>query len=204
MVHRAMAGLAAERATIPDYSETLRQILQACAVAARKFRELKELPALHLTPETIGRQIDDAAEIARRANHAVLADARAALQQTTRDLNAHLQSARNAKSQRIWLATTAAVCLITGMILWAVIMGSAERSPQVDHRSPEAKAAAILGMEQTAAGEHLIQASAPALWKDIVLGNRIVVANRHTLDVCLKNANNPHKRCVITMPAAEP
>lgn len=204
LARRAVAGLAAERATIPDYSETLGQILQACAAAARKFKELKELPALHLTPESIGRQIADAAESARRANQTALTDASAALQQTTRDLNTHLQSARSAKSQRIWLAATGAVCLITGMALWAVIVGYVDRSPPIDHRSPEARAAAILGMEQTVAGEHLIQSAAPELWRDIVLGNRIVVANRHTLDLCLKGTGKQRKRCVITMPVAEP
>jgi hypothetical protein len=204
LARRAVAGLAAERATIPDYSETLGQILQACAAAARKFKELKELPALHLTPESIGRQIDDAAETARRANHAVLTDASAALQQTTRDLKAHLQSARSAKSQHIWLAATGAVCFAVGIVLGAVIAGRADQSPPVDNRSPEAKAAAILGMDQTQAGEHLIQTAAPELWRDIVLGNRIVVANRHTLDLCQKDTGKQRKRCVITMPAAEP
>jgi hypothetical protein len=204
LARHAVAGLAAERVTIPDYSETLGQILQACAAAARKFKELKELPALHLTPESISRQIDDAAGTARRANGAALADASTALQQVTRDLNSYLQSARSAKLQRIWLAGMGAACLVTGLILGVVIIGSAERSPPVDHRSPEAKAAAILGMDQTQAGEHLIQISAPALWQDIVLGNRIVVANRHALGLCLKNAGNQRKRCVITIPAAEP
>ncbi|GAA0583597.1 DUF6118 family protein [Rhizomicrobium electricum] len=203
LARRAVAGLAAERATIPDYSETLGQILKACTAAAWHFKKLGELLGLHLTPENIGRQIDDAAESARRANHAVLTGASAALQQATRDLNSYLQSARSAKSQRIWLVATGAACLITGMILWAVIAGLIVQSPPVDHRSPEAKAAAILGMEQTAAGEHLIQASAPALWNDIVLGNRIVVANRHALDACLKSTSKQRKRCVITMPAAE-
>jgi|GEM_PF-595037 len=204
MVHRAMGGLAAERTTIPDYSETLGQILQASAAAARRFKELKELPALHLTPEIIGRQINTAAEVSQRAHQAVLTEASAALQQTTRDLNSRLQSVRAAKSQRIWVAATGAVCLVAGMTLWAVVAGGAERSPSIDQRSPEAKAAAILGMDQTSAGEHLIQASAPELWQDIVLGNRIVVANRHMLNVCLKNAGRPYKRCVITMPAAKP
>ncbi len=204
MVHRAMAGLAAERATIPDYSETLGQILQACAAAARKFKELKELPALHLTPEIIGRQIDDAAEAARHSNQFVLNDASAVLQQTTRDLNTHLQSARSAKSQRIWLAATGAVCLAVGVILGAVAVSRADKPPPADYRSPEAKAAAVLGMDQTQAGEHLIQISAPALWQDIVLGNRIVTANRHALELCTKNAGKQRKRCVITMPAAEP
>lgn len=204
LARRAVAGLAAERATIPDYSETLGKILQACAAAARKFKELKELPALHLTPEIIGRQIDDAAEAARRSNQFVLNDASAALQQTTRDLNAHLQSARSAKSQRIWLAATGAGCFAVGIVLGTVIAGRADQSPPVDHRSPEAKAAAILGMDQTQAGEHLIQTSAPALWQDIVLGNRIVIANRHALDFCLKASGKQRKRCVITIPTTEP
>ncbi|GAA0555147.1 hypothetical protein FHS83_001829 [Rhizomicrobium palustre] len=195
MVHRAMGGLAAERATIPDYSETLGQILQACAAAAWRFEKLGELPALRLTPEVIGRQIDEAADVSRRAHEAVL-------QQTTRELNACLQSARTAKSQNIWLAAIGAICLVVGIALGAVIAGRAESSHTDDHQSPEAKAAAVLGMDQTSAGEHLIQTSAPQLWQDIVFGNRIIVANRHTLDVCLKN--NPHKRCVITMPAAKP
>jgi hypothetical protein len=204
MVYRAMAGLAAERANIPDYSETLGQILKACTAAAWHFKKLGELPALHLTPEIIGRQIDDAAEIARRAHHAALTEASAALQKTTRELNTYLQSARSAKSQRIWLGATGAVCLVTGVVLGAVVVGRADRSPPVDHRPPEAKAAAILGMDQTLAGEHLIQTSAPALWNDIVLGNRIVVANRHALELCLKNTGKQRKRCLITMPAAEP
>ncbi|GAA0573750.1 DUF6118 family protein [Rhizomicrobium electricum] len=200
MVHRAMGGLAAERSNIPDYSETLGQILQACAAAARKFKELKELPALHLTPESIGRQIDDAAEAARRSNQFMLNDASAALQKTTRDLNAHLRSARSAKSQRIWLAATGTVCLVVGMILGAVVVWPANRSPPVDHRSPEARAAALLGMEQTAAGEHLIQASAPALWQDIVLGNRIVAVNRDTLRKCIKESKVRAVKCVIQLP----
>lgn len=204
MVHRAMGGLAAERTTIPDYSETLGQILQACKAAAWRFEKLGELPALRLTPETIARQIDDAAQTARRAHQTVLADASAALEQATRGLNTHLQSARSAKSQRIWLTATGAVCFVVGIVLGAVIAGRADQSPPVDHRSPETKAAAILGMDQTQAGERLIQISAPALWQDIVLGNRIVVANRHTLDLCLKNTGKQRKRCVITMPAAEP
>lgn len=200
MVHRAVAGLAVERATIPDYSETLGQILQACAAAARKFKELKELPALHLTPEIIGRQIDDAAEAARRAHHATLTGASAALQRATQDLNAHLRSARSAESQRIWLAATGAACLFTGMVLWAIVAGYVNPSPPVDHRSPEARAAAILGMDQTHAGEHLIQASAPALWQDIVLGNRIVAVNRDTLRKCIKESKVRAVKCVIQLP----
>lgn len=204
LARRAVAGLAAERATIPDYSETLGQILQACAAAARKFKELKELPALRLTPESIGRQIDDAAENARRANHAMLTDASAELRQTARNLNSHLQSARTAKSQRIWLAAMGAACFVVGMILGAVVVWRAGQSPPVDHRSPEVKAAATLGMDQTQAGGHLIQISAPLLWQDIVLGNRIVTANRRALELCLKDTGKQRKRCVITMPAAEP
>ncbi len=134
----------------------------------------------------------------------MLTDASAVLRQVAQELKTHMQSARSAKSQRFWLAAAGAVCLVTGMILWAVIAEHADRSPPVDHRSAEAKAAAILGMDQTSAGEHLIQTAAPYLWQDIVLGHRIVIANRHALELCLRNTGKQRKRCVITMPAAEP
>lgn len=203
LVRRAVAGLAAERATIPDYSETLGQILQATTVSARRFKALAELPAFRLTPEIIGRQIDNAAQTARRADRAALAEASADVRQVGQDLSVQLQSARAAKRQRIWLIASGLVGLVAGMALWAVVTGFLDPPPPIDHRSPEAKAAAILGLDQVAAGEHLIQTAAPQLWQDLVLGDHIVIANRKALKVCRNKSGTQRTRCVITLPAAE-
>lgn len=202
LVRRAVAGLAAERGTIPDYSETLGQILQASTVSARRLKALAEFPAFRLTPEIIGRQINDAAQTARRSDHAMMAEASAAVRQVTQELTVQLQFARTAKTQRIWLVATGIMGLVAGMALWAAVT----RFPTlpIDHRSPEEKAAAILGKDQLAAGEHLIQTAAPQLWQDLVLGDRIVHANREALDVCRRKSSKQRIRCVITMPTAEP
>jgi hypothetical protein len=203
LVRRAMAGLAAERTAIPDYSETLGNILQASMVTARRLKALTELPALRLTPEEMARQIDAAGDIAGRGAQIALTDARTALQQVTQELGSQLQSASAAKRQRIRLIITGAVGLAAGMILWAVVVGFQVRMPPASQGSPEQRAAEILGMDQRTAGEHLIQTAVPLLWQDLVLGDRIVAANRDVLSKCQRDNARAH-RCTITIPKAAP
>ncbi len=204
LVRRAVAGLAAERATSPDYSETLGNILQAGMVTARRLQTLTELPTLHLTPEEMARQITTAGEAVRRADHVALAEANTAMRETAQELQHQLQSARAAKRQRIWLLTTGVVGLVAGMVLWAVIAGFKAPTAPASHQSPEQKAAEILGMDQKAAGKHLIQTAAPGLWQDVLLGQRIVVANREVLRKCSKQNRKPSAKCVITLLRQEP
>jgi hypothetical protein len=64
LVRRAVAGLAAERASIevPDYSETLGQIMRASAAAAQNLKALAEMPALRRSAKDWGREIAFAAD----------------------------------------------------------------------------------------------------------------------------------------------
>jgi hypothetical protein len=206
LVRRAMAGLAAERAArpIPDHSETLGNILQACIVAARRLKTLAELPALRLTPDSMGREIAAAGETARRADHVALTQASTALREIAHELKGQAQSARTAKEQRIWLIAIGTAGLVAGMVLWAVVTGFLARTPPISHQSPEQKASEMLGMDQEAAGEHLIQTAAPGLWRDLVLGDRIVIANRHTLELCQRKASRQPERCAIEISAGQP
>ena len=54
LARRAVAGLAAERASIeiPDYSESLGKIMQSSAATAKTLRALTEVPILHATVRT--------------------------------------------------------------------------------------------------------------------------------------------------------
>jgi len=205
LIHRAVAGLAAERAApFPDYSETLSAIVQASRVTAQRLKTIMELSALSITPEQTGRQIAAAAETARRADHAALENTRSSLQNVTQEMTTVLGSARTAKRQRIWLTATGGVSFTAGVILWTVIAGRADRTLPIDHRSPETKAAAILGMDEVTAGEHLIQTTSPKLWQDIVLGDRVVITNRKVLEICRRKAGKQPVRCVIQVPADQP
>ena len=204
LVRRAVAGLAAERAAIeiPDYSETLGKILQANAVTAKRLREISEASALQRTAATRGREIEAAAENARRADQAALSQARMALQGATDNLRGWLRSAREADRQNTWIKVTGAVGLVIGLVLGAVAgwLAFAAARP---HGTREQQAAAILHMTEEKAGEHLIQTASPKLWNDLVLGDRIVIANRKALTRCLHLAYERHRgreRCTVTIP----
>lgn len=203
LVRRAVGGLAAERSaiTIPDYSETLANILQAGTITARQLKVLAELPALSITPDQLARQIAAAGETARRGDQLALTEASTVLRNAAQELKTQLRTIRSAKVQRNWLIATGVGGLIAGMVLWAALAGLWVRNPPEHRGSPEQKAAAILGMDQVAAGEHLIQTAAPQLWQDIVLGDRIVIANRPALDVCRSKVRKQNARCVIVIPA---
>ena len=201
LARRAVAGLAAERAAaIPvDYSETLAAILDACKGTSQWMGSLAKQPALQLTPETMAKHIAQAGETARRGDQIAWAEARANLQETATQLAGHLRAARNAKRQRFWLAGIGLVGLIAGAILGGMIVHHTT-SPAVDHRSPEARAAAILGLDPVAAGAHLIRSAAPQYWQEIVLGADIVAGNRDSLRKCQREMAKGRTRCVITLP----
>jgi hypothetical protein len=206
LVRRAVGGLAADRAsiTIPDYSETLANILQAGAVTARRLKAIAEMPALSATPDQLARQIAAAGETARRGDQLALTEASAVLRNAAQEMKAQLRTARSAKMQRNWLIATGVGGLVAGMVLWAALAGVWARNPPEHRGSPEEKAAAILGMDQVAAGEHLLQTAAPQLWQDLVLGDRIVIANRQALEVCRNKTRKQNARCVIIIPANQP
>jgi len=48
----------------------------------------------------------------------------------------------------------------------------------------EQRVPSILGLSEGKAGEHLIQTASPKLWQNLVLGDRIVIANRKALCRC--------------------
>ena len=98
LARRAVAGLAAERTRIeiPDYSETLANILQTNMATAERLKELSETPALRRTAQNWGREIEVAAETARRADQHALSQAITALQDATDNLRGWISSARDA------------------------------------------------------------------------------------------------------------
>ena len=130
LLRRGVAGLAAERAAIeiPDYSETLGQIMRTSAATVAGLKALGAMPALRLTAQDWGREIAAAGEPARRADQEALTCARDVFQQATHDMAASLSSARLAENQRRWLLWTGAVGILAGMLLWAIGAGAIARA----------------------------------------------------------------------------
>ena len=130
LVRRAVTGLAAERAAIeiPDYSETLGQIMRTSEATAASLKALAARPALRLTAQDWGREIAVASEQARRADQQALTQARDTLQQAAREMTAKLTSAKSADKQRQWLLGTWTAGFFAGMILLAIGIGPVVRA----------------------------------------------------------------------------
>ena len=205
LARRAVAGLASERTRIeiPDYSETLANILQTGMATAERLKELSETPALRRTAQNWGREIEVAAETARRADQHALSQAITGLHDATDNLRGWISSARDGRRQDTWLKVTGSVGLAAGLVL-GVVAGWLAFAAASPHGTREQQAAAILGMTEEKAGEHLIQSASLALWNDLVLGDRIVIANRKALDRCEHRARKRSERCVIELPADLP
>lgn len=123
MLHRAVAGLAAERSRleIPDYSDTLGGITRDIGVLAKWMKMTAGAPAIQLTPEDLARQIRLAGQEARRSDAAALDRARIAMERASNDVRASLSSARDKERQRRQVMKAALFGVLVGMVIWAVI-----------------------------------------------------------------------------------
>ena len=188
LVRRAVAGLAAERASIeiPDYSETLGHIMRASAATAQGLKSLSETPALRLSAQDWRREIAAAAQEARRSDQQAFAEARHGFERMAAEMAAHLRSARSAETQRQWLIWTTAGGIVAGMLLLAVIVGPVVRAMPESWLWPESMAASILGMDEETAGVRLIKTASPERWRDIVAGYQILSDNRAAIAQCVR------------------
>jgi Ti-type conjugative transfer relaxase TraA len=199
--------LAAERMELPeppDYSETLGVISNNLTATAQRVDALVKSPALRLTPEAMGRQIETAASIARAEDHRALMTARQSLDDTTRQLRGYMMSQRQAFDQNRWIWLTAAIGLVAGMVIWAIFAGIVARSVPASWQWPERMAARSLHMKMWEGGQRMMEAASPSAFGAIVAGDSIVTANRDTLVACQRAATKAKKRvhCTIEVKAA--
>ena len=206
LVRRAIAGLAAERASIevPDYSETLGQIMRASAATAHSLKALAEMPALRLSAKDWSHEIATAAKEARHSDQQAFAEARHGFERMAVEMAAHLGSARSAESQRQWLVATTAGGVICGMLLLPIIVGPVVRAMPESWHWPERMAASLLGTDEETAGARLIKTASPERWRDIVAGYQIISDNRAAIAQCERSeARTASKiRCVIEIRSA--
>jgi hypothetical protein len=201
LVRRAVAGLAGERASIeiPDYSETLGQIMRASAATAQTLKSLAEMPALRLSAKDWSQEITAAAQDARRSDKQAIAQAQHEFERMAAEMAAYLRSARSAERQRQWLIWTAAGGVFAGMLLLAIITGPVVRAMPETWHWPERIAASVLGTDEETAGVRLIKSAAPERWRDIVAGYQILSDNRAAITQCARNEAKTAgmMRCVI-------
>uniref|UniRef100_B0T4G2 Uncharacterized protein n=1 Tax=Caulobacter sp. (strain K31) TaxID=366602 RepID=B0T4G2_CAUSK len=201
LLNVALAGLAAERAPAPDYSETLGEIAQGVRVAVGRIGKLATSPALAATPAEIARQITAAGDEARRQDRAMLHQAQEALERAAGDLRGWVDTARLASVQNWRLLQAALAGVIIGAVLgpsFPVIV--AQAAPE-QWAWPERRAARVLHSDMWPAGERLLAVADPQRWEEMQAARRIVEQNRDVLARCVTAAQKAKsgKRCLISV-----
>lgn len=197
----ALGGLAAERRTTPDYSETLGEIAQGVSLAVARIATLASSPALSLSPEQMAREITQAGEAARLQDRAALHQARDALADAGRNLRGWIDTARLADLQNLRLMQAAAAGLVVGVLLGATLPAVVAQAAPEDWAWPEKRAAGVLKRDMTSAGERLLTVADPQGWRSMQTARSVFDDNRAVIARCARTADKVQKpsRCVILL-----
>ncbi|MDK2759251.1 MAG: DUF6118 family protein [Blastomonas fulva] len=114
-----------------DYSEDLALIHQSCEDLRETIDALAQKPALVLTPEMIGRQIEMAGRQVRKDADLALAAVHNNLQNAISALATITGSVRTVKRQNQWLAGAAGFTLVLGALGGCIVL------PVIDWVVPE-------------------------------------------------------------------
>lgn len=208
LMRRAVERLAAERAEVPDvpdYSETLGVISRNLSATAQRVDALVKSPALSLTPEETGRQIDAASFTARREDHRLFLAANQGMDEVAARLGRHLQSDIAAGEQRRRLGYAGLVGLVAGMAVWAILPGLIVRAMPESWHWPERMAARTLGQPMWNGGQRMMAVASPDAWRGITGGAILARDNRDAIGACRTAAARAKKavRCTIEVKAEE-
>ena len=201
LLRRAVEGLAAERGAIdvPDYTETLGRMQQGVDATADRIAVINDViarsPALAMTPEQMAQRIVAAGNAARREDQAALARARVMAE--LRAVAGSAWTRADQKNRQLWFGLGG---VAIGIIAWAIVPGLVAREvAPASWQWPERIAARSLDLPRWEAGQRLMQSASPTAFRAIVAGDRIVTANRETIEGCSKAAVRAREtvRCTI-------
>ncbi|MFT6571120.1 MAG: hypothetical protein ACJAWY_002843 [Sphingomonas echinoides] len=206
LLRRAIEGLTAERGSIdvPDYTETLGRIQQGVDATADRVSVINDViarnPALAMTPEQMTQRIAAAGNAARREDQAALAKAGEDKARVMAELRAVAGSAwtrADQKNRQLWFGLGGAAI---GIVAWAILPGLVAREvAPASWQWPERMAARMLDLPRWGAGQRMMQSASPTAFRAIVGADRIVTANRDTIEGCSKAAARKREtvRCTI-------
>lgn len=202
LMRRAVERLAAERAEMPeapDYSETLGVISRNLSGTAQRVDALVKSPALALTPGELNRQIVEVGSAGRSEDRRAIAAARQTIEEVATKMGRQLDSHVMADEQRRRLWRVGLGGLALGMLLWAIVAGPIARTMPASWLWPERMAARTLRMPMWEGGQRMMEGASPTAFRAIVRADRIVTANRETMEGCSKAATRTREtvRCTI-------
>ncbi|OYX65694.1 MAG: hypothetical protein B7Y88_07175 [Sphingomonadales bacterium 32-64-17] len=199
LLEAAIAGLAAKRDAMPDYSETLGEIAALLEKMRNAINTLARRPAMTLTPDAMAEQIAVAATKARAADAATIRLAQERMEKVAGRLEYLEGTVVTTRDQRRRLIWAAGIGALTGIMVWSFLPGSVARTAPTDWHWPERMATRMVGLDQWAAGERLMATADPERWRTVLFSNALVQENRDAIGRCRENTAKARKpvRCTI-------
>lgn len=149
LLHSAVAGLAAEREKIPDYSQTLGQISVTLGETKKRLAAIEQSRAISLSPAELVKEISTAAETVRIEDRRMLDLARGALDQSLGRVDGMIKRGHAADRRVERERWHAAIGLLAGILIWTMLPGVVARSLPASWHVPEWMAARTMGVRQS-------------------------------------------------------
>ncbi len=162
MLTSAIAGLTAMREKAPDYSATLGEISARLETVGTRLAKIEQSRALSLTPGALAKEVDAAAAAVRAEDRKMLAEARDALTRSLGQVDGMIGRGRAIAERERRERWIAAGGLVAGILLWSILPGAIVRSLPASWQAPEWMAARMMGMDQAAAGERMVETAREA------------------------------------------
>lgn len=209
LMRRAVQHLAAERAdiVIPDYSPSLTDMAKQLRKMSGAIEAMANHPAMQLTPDSLGRRIEAAADAARRSDHERITNAHSDLRQAAQDMRAVTAYARTAAEQRRTLLQAIGGGMLAGILLWSFLPGTIARAMPESWQWPERMATGMLDANsQWAAGNRLMQTGSPEAWNALSRTADVLRDNREAIETCRKSAKSANQsvRCTVRISNPRP
>ncbi|WP_439470124.1 DUF6118 family protein [Blastomonas fulva] len=179
-----------------DYSEDLALIHQSCEDLRETIDALVQKPALVLTPEMIGRQIEAAGRQVRKDADLALAAVHNNLQNAISALAKMTGSVRTVRQQNQWLAAAAGVALVLGAMGGSIILPAIDWMVPEGWQWPENRAMSALRRNGWEAGERLLLVTDPERWKAVQAAARLLEVNSVAIERCARRAADRKLRSV--------
>jgi flagellar hook-basal body complex protein FliE len=208
LLRRAVERMAIERTEPPeqpDYSETLAGMVQKIDATLHRADALAKAAKEGVSPRHVVDRIVAAGGDARAEDRRTITTAAAELKDATRALHGVVASARRGDEQNRWLMWSAIGGLVLGMMFWVVFAGIVARAVPTSWQWPEKMAARTLDMPMWEGGLRMMQAASPGAFAALAAGDRVVAANRETLEACQKRADRAREavQCTIKVRSSE-
>lgn len=186
----AVEGFAARQQELHarDYGPDLTKIHARWGEACKVINDLAERPAVALTPQLIASQIEIAGRDGRASDHQAWSDANRHLRLAIQSLSGVVASARDASTQKLWIAGAAAAAALVSFAFGTIIPTRISQVVPESWHWPEANAAAILQRDGWGAGERLLQVSDPSRWRNLAVAARLAQGNAQVLGKCRQRA----------------